>query len=62
MFGAKMGAWYVICKSDPRWNMQGDAEGLCCGGGPQEMRDWIDKCKKNFGEPPDDAKQGFMKY
>ena len=61
MFGPKMGSWYVSCKSDPRWNKSGRAEGLCCSGGPQEMKDWIDECKKNFGEPPADAEQEFMK-
>ncbi|MBA7604556.1 hypothetical protein ES703_11681 [subsurface metagenome] len=61
MFGPKMGTWWVHSKSDPRWNKSGRAEGLCCTGGPQEMQDWIDECKRQYGEPPKDAKMGFMK-
>jgi hypothetical protein len=30
-------------------------------GGPQEMQDWIEECKKKYGEPPADATGIFMK-
>lgn len=61
MFGPKMGTWWVSCKSDPRWNKQGRGYGLVTCGGPGEMGAWIEKCKKEFGEPPEDAEMGFMK-
>jgi hypothetical protein len=61
MFGPKMGSWSVHSESDPRWNKSGRAEGLCCMGGPQEMKDWIEECKKKYGEPPADATMSFMK-
>ena len=61
MFGPKMGSWCVTSKSDPRWNNSGRSEGLCCNGGPQEMQDWIEECKKKYGEPPADATMSFMK-
>lgn len=56
-----MGTWTVHSKIDPRWNKSGRARGLCCLGGPREMQDWIDECKKGFGEPPDDATKSFLK-
>jgi hypothetical protein len=27
----------------------------------EEMQEWIEQCKKNFGDPPADAEMGFMK-
>lgn len=57
----RMGSWYVHSTKDPRWNKSGRAEGLCCEGGPTEMKEWIDECRRNYGEPPDDATMGFMK-
>lgn len=61
MFGPKEGSWYVHSESDPRWNKSGRGFGLVCEGGPSEMKDWIEHCKKEFGKVPDDATQGFMK-
>ena len=61
MFGPKMGSWWVTCKSDPRWNNNGRAKGSVTAGGPTEMREWLEKCEKNFGDIPEDAQQGFMK-
>jgi hypothetical protein len=61
MFGPKMGTWYVHSAADPRWNKSGRAEGLVCLGGPQEMHNWINECKRKYGEPPEDAEMGFMK-
>jgi hypothetical protein len=61
MFGPKMGTWWVSSKKDPRWNKSGYAEGYVCSGGPKEMQDWIEECKRKYGKPPDDAEQGFMK-
>ncbi len=61
IFGPRMGNWYVRSKSDPRWDNLGRAEGFCCDGGPKEMKDWIDECKRNYGKPPDDAEMGFYK-
>jgi hypothetical protein len=62
MFGGpKMGTWTVRSKTDPRWNNSGRALGLVCWGGPEEMQDWITKCKKEFGEPPEDAEMSFWK-
>ena len=61
MFGPKMGSWFVKCKSDPRWDKSGRAKGLICCGGPKEMRDWIDECKEELGDPPEDCECGFMK-
>jgi hypothetical protein len=61
MIGPKMGSWSIRSEKDPRWNKSGRAKGLVCMGGPQEMKDWIDECKKNFGEPPDDCECFFMK-
>lgn len=56
-----MGTWWVDCKSDPRWNNSGRGYGLVCNGGPGELSEWIEKCKKEYGEPPKDAHMGFMK-
>jgi hypothetical protein len=61
MFGPKMGSWYVYSISDIRWNKSGRAAGLVMLGGPQEMQDWINECKKEFGNPPEDCTCGFMK-
>jgi hypothetical protein len=61
MFGPKMGSWSVHSDIDPRWNKEGRAKGLVCMGGPQELRDWIEECKKKYGKAPDDATMTFMK-
>lgn len=61
MFGPKMGTWCVSCRSDPRWNNGGRAYGLCCSGGPEEMRKWIEECKQKYGKAPEDATMEFMK-
>lgn len=57
----KMGTWAVNSEKDPRWNKTGRAPGLISMGGPQEMRDWIAKCKKLYGDPPEDATMSFFK-
>lgn len=61
MFGPRMGTWRVHSKSDPRWNKSGRAKGLCCDGGPKEMANWIEECKKKYGDPPKDATKEFWK-
>jgi hypothetical protein len=61
MFGPRMGTWWVHSKSDPRWNKSGRAEGFAMCGGPKEMQDWIEECKKKYGEPPEDATMEFWK-
>lgn len=57
----RMGSWWVRSKKDPRWNADGRGYGLVTGGGPQEMQDWIEECRKKYGDPPDDCEHGFMK-
>jgi hypothetical protein len=61
MFSAKMGTWYVESKSDPRWDKSGRGYGLVSTGGPGEASDWLDYCRKQFGEPPKDTTMGFFK-
>ena len=61
MLGIKMGDWWVRSDKDPRWNKSGRAIGTVCGGGPDEMREWIEECKSKYGSVPDDATCGFMK-
>lgn len=61
MFGPKMGSWSVGSEKDPRWNKSGRGYGLVSSGGPSEMQSWIEECKKQFGEPPDDCYQSFYK-
>lgn len=61
MFGPKMGSWSVHSDSDPRWNKSGRGLGLVTTGGPEEMQQWLEECRKNFGEPPEDATQSFYK-
>jgi hypothetical protein len=61
MFGIKMGTWTVHSDKDKRWNNSGRAYGLVCGGGPLEMQDWVEKCKKKYGKPPDDCTMEFWK-
>ena len=62
MFGPKLGSWTVSSKKDPRWNAQGEGYGLVTSGGPSEIYDWIEECKKKFGEQPDDLSVSFHKY
>ncbi len=57
----RMCCWSIRCTSDPRWNKSGTGLGLVCTGGPQEMKDWVAECCEKYGEPPDDAVQGFEK-
>lgn len=61
MFGIRMGSWSVSSKKDPRWNKSGRGYGLVTSGGPSEIQDWIDRCTKKYGNPPDDCSKSFMK-
>ena len=61
MFGPKMGTWRVNSNRDKRWNKTGRGCGLVCTGGPEEMYDWIEKCKEKYGEPPEDCTVSFHK-
>ena len=61
IFGPKIGSWSVHSESDPRWNKSGRASGLVCDDGPPDMKAWIEKCKKKYGEPPADCFKSFMK-
>ncbi len=56
------GGWQVHSETDPRWNNSGTAYGCVATGGPQEMKDWIEECRKKYGDPPPDATMSFMKY
>jgi len=61
IFGPKLGMWTVHSDKDPRWNRSGCGYDLVTGGGPQEMKDWIEECKRNFGDSPDDCTMEFWK-
>jgi hypothetical protein len=61
IFGPKMGTWWVRSELDPRWNKTGRGMGLVCCGGPTEFQEWIEECKKEYGNPPEDAECGFWK-
>ena len=61
IFGTKLGTWATHSDKDPRWNQSGRATGLICGGGPKEMKDWIQSCKEKYGESPDDLTWSFWK-
>jgi len=61
MFGPKIGTWTVHSDSDPRWNKEGRGYGLVTEGGPCEMREWIEECKKKYGEVPADTTESFWK-
>ena len=56
-----MGTWDVHSEKDPRWNKSGRAFGAVTAGGPSEMREWIERCLRDFGDPPDDCTYGFFK-
>ena len=55
-----MGTWRVHSDIDPRWNNSGRAYGDAILG-PTEMNDWIEKCKKEYGEVPEDGTVSFWK-
>lgn len=55
----KMGTWRVHSETDPRWNNSGICEAYIFYAPP--MEEWINKCKEEFGEPPEDATQEFWK-
>lgn len=61
MFGPKMGTWYVKSKTDPRWNNSGRGVGFVTSGGPIELKEWLNKCRSEYGEPPADGLYGFEK-
>ena len=61
MLGPKMGTWWVESKADHRWNKSGRGYGLVTCGGPSEINDWVERCTKEFGKPPEDLYQGFFK-
>jgi len=60
MFGPKMGTWSVESKADKRWNKSGRSKGFALGG-TSDMSDWIEKCKQEYGDPPEDCIESFWK-
>lgn len=62
MFGPKLGSWWVASKLDPRWDKSGVGKGFVISGGPKEALDWVEKCRKDYGDPPHDLEIGFMKF
>jgi len=55
-----LGSWWVRSKKDPRWNARGrGAVGMF--GMPKDAKEWVDRCKLQFGEQPDDLEFEYMK-
>lgn len=54
------GSWYLLSKSDPRWNCYGEGN---VGGFvmPKECKEKLEELKKQYGTPPDDLEWGYMK-
>ena len=61
MFGPSMGTWSVSSENDPKWNGMGMAEGLVTLGGPPEIQEHIEECKKKYGDQPEDLSCSFFK-
>ncbi|HZY36259.1 MAG TPA: hypothetical protein VFE53_06400 [Mucilaginibacter sp.] len=56
----KEGEWEVCSKLDPRWNNKGVGYGDCTC--VPDMNKWLEECKKQYGDPPDDTEVSFYKY
>jgi hypothetical protein len=53
--GQRGGYWWLISKSDPRWNAEGEAFSiLFAAGPPQEVLNKIEELKREFGTQPKD--------
>lgn len=61
MFGPKLGTWETYSVENKKWNKSGRGYGLVTMGGTQEMKDWIEKCNKKYGQPPKDLMVSFWK-
>jgi hypothetical protein len=61
MFGLKDGDWSLRSEKDPRWNNSGRTKWLVSAGICPDGQIWINQCKKNFGDPPDDLTYSFFK-
>ena len=57
-----IGDWPVNSEFDSRWNTSGRKCVRVDSGGPQEMKDWIEKCKELYGKTPEDLKVEFCGY
>jgi hypothetical protein len=55
------GAWFVNSEIDPRWNKTGECS-VGCFDMPEPCKEWIEQCKKSFGNPPKDCKWSYCKY
>ena len=56
----RMGSWWTVSKTDPRWNMSGRAS---VGGFemPRECKERIALMETKFGPPPEDLTWEYMK-
>lgn len=61
IFGPKKGSWWLISKSDPRWDANGETTWLVSAGVCPEADAKIKELKAKYGDPPDDIEYGFMK-
>jgi hypothetical protein len=58
----KPGTWYIVSKSDPRWQASGRSEMVGGFAMPDECREAINKKKRELGtDPPKDLEWGYMK-
>ena len=53
------GSWWLTSEKDPRWKVSGTGD-IGFGSCPQ-LEEAIARLTKEFGEPPDDLRMGWMK-
>ena len=59
-FGGSSGTLVGKQQDHPRWNADGNSTvgGLVM---PSSAQEWIDACKRKFGDPPADCEWGILK-
>lgn len=61
MFGIKSGTWSITSEKDPRWNITETEEYLSVCVLPKKAKEHLERCKKLYGEQPDDLEYTCMK-
>mgnify|MGYP003307493328 CR=1 FL=1 len=60
-FGISSGVWFIQSEKDPRWNASGEEKFLSVTTIPDAAKQHLEKCKRLYGEKPDDLKYSCMK-
>ena len=56
------GTWWISSKSDPRWNVSGEADFVSILAMPKEVKNAKRRLMRRLGKAPADLEWGILKY